>query len=78
MYRKYPKKEGRTFKYHGYTDRIFRLWFKKERYLKRNERKGNARILVHQMKYVDEEQLEILEAKLLSLESPKNFIGYLD
>lgn len=78
MFRAFPKKKGRTFKYKGYTERLWRRLYKAERYYHRNRKKSVARVLVNQMKYADEDELEILEAKMLSAESPKNFVGYLD
>lgn len=46
---------------------------------RRNGKKSLCRDLVHQMLLAsDEEQLDILEAKLVSCESYKHCVGYLD
>lgn len=79
MYRKYPKKEGRTFKYKGYTERLFKRLYISERYIRRNNKKSIARALVRQLIFVeDEETLEKLETKIFESESAKQVFGYLE
>ena len=79
MFRTYLKKEGRTFKYHGYTDRMFRRLYKSIRFEDANSGKSTAKVLVRQMaNAIDEESIEKLEAKMLSRIGPKQFVGYLD
>lgn len=76
MFRAFPKKEGRTFKYKGYTERLWRRLYKTERYYRRNLKKSIARMLVNQMKYAGD--LEELEARLFECESTKQKHGFLD
>jgi len=76
MYRKYPKKEGKTFKYKSYSKRLFKRLGKVERYICRDNKKSIARMLVHQMKYADD--LEELETRLIECESTKQKYGFLD
>ena len=77
MRRTYPKKHGRTFKYHHYTERGAKRWYKSSRYEKANSRKSTARMLVHLMTFAgDEKELELLEAKMLSTISPYTDNGW--
>ena len=79
MYRTYPKKHGRTFKYHLWTSRSARRWYKASRFEKANSKKSIARVLVHQMaNAADEIEFEKLEAKMLSVISPCIDTGYYD
>lgn len=79
MYRVYPKKHGRTFKYHRWTRRSEIKWYKSSRFEKVNGKKSTARALVRQMvKAFDEIELENLEAEMLSVISPCTRTGYYD
>ncbi len=79
MYRAYPKKHGRTFKYHRWSLESKIRWYKSSRFEKANGRKSTARVLVHQMmKVFDEVELEELEAEMLSVISPCTDTGYYD
>jgi len=79
MYRSYPKKHGRSFKYHSYDSKTVKRWYKSSRFEKANSKKSTARVLVHQMVNAsDEEELEKLEAKMLSVISPCTDTGYYD
>lgn len=79
MYRAYPKKHSRTFKYHRWTRRSEIKWYKSSRFEKANGKKSTARVLVRQMtEALDEVELEELEAEMLSVISPYTCIGYYD
>lgn len=79
MYRAYPKKHSRTFKYHRWTLRSEIRWYKSSRFEKANGKKSTARALVRQMvKAFDEIELENLEAEMLSAISPCTRTGYYD
>lgn len=58
--------------------RFYRKLMRSTRFSDRNLRKSICRNLVHQMLFVDEEQLEILETKLFEEESSKESFYYLD
>lgn len=79
MYRAYPKKHGCTFKYHRWTIKSERRWYKSSIFKKVYNQKSTARVLVHQMmKVFDEIKLEKLEAEMLSVISSYTRIGYYD
>lgn len=79
MYRAYPKKRGRTFKYHSYTSRGERRWYKASRYEKANRKKSTAKVLVRFMaQAIDEVDLEKWEAKMLSIISAYTDVGWYD
>lgn len=79
MYRAYPKKHNRTFKYHRWTLKSEIRWYKSSRFEKAHSRKSAARVLVHQMAQTfDEIELEKLKAEMLLVISPFTCIGYYD
>ena len=79
MYRTYPKKHGRTFKYHNYTERSARRWYYTARYIKANSKKSFAKVMVRFMaQAVDEVELEKWEAKMLSAISTHTDVGWYD
>lgn len=79
MYREYPKKCGRTPKYHAYTYRGARRWYKSSRFVKANSKKSTARSLLHTLINVEDDYLfEKIEAAMLSAISPYTDVGYYD
>ncbi len=79
MYRKFPKKHGRTFKYHLWTTRSARRWYKSSRFCKAHSGKSTAKVYLNQMTMVLHlEDFEKIEAKMYSRITPYTFNGWYD
>lgn len=79
MYRKYPKKEGRTFKYRLWSEREARRFYKTFGYYALSQKKSTLRQLVRELSNaLTDEVFQEVEARLSDASNRKSYFEFYD